>query len=243
MDLDVPNFVKIFLPLPCPPADWDINATEVTGSCAASVLLKVENAGEKFHDWQMRKLKIWNFPILFEPNSDFDTDVEDTAENDAPLEPQIEEESEEIKKAREKKKAKFLAAKGGKKGNYYALLGLEEKEMDATKEEIKKAYRKISLVAHPDKCLTSDPVEKLEAEENFKRIQEAYEHLSDERKRRIYDSSLEFDDTTPDPEEVTTDEEFFWVYGPCFKRNARFSDEPCPDFGDHTTPSEKVAFI
>jgi molecular chaperone DnaJ len=63
--------------------------------------------------------------------------------------------------------------------DYYKELGTTK---SATQEEIKKAYRKSALQYHPDKN-QGDP----EAEKKFKKISEAYEVLSDENKRRIYD--------------------------------------------------------
>lgn len=62
---------------------------------------------------------------------------------------------------------------------FYNILGLEE---TATKEEIKKAYRKLSLQWHPDK----NPGNSI-AIEKFQKISEAYETLSDENKRHEYD--------------------------------------------------------
>lgn len=66
--------------------------------------------------------------------------------------------------------------------NYYYFLSIPE---NATEEEIKKAYRKLSVKYHPDKN-DNDPF----FAARFMEIQEAYEILSDKEKRRIYDENL-----------------------------------------------------
>jgi DnaJ family protein C protein 7 len=81
--------------------------------------------------------------------------------------------------AKEVRKAE-LELKKSKRKDYYKILGVDK---DATETEIKKAYRKLAIVHHPDK----NPDDK-EAEERFKDIGEAYEHLSDPQKRARYDS-------------------------------------------------------
>ncbi len=65
------------------------------------------------------------------------------------------------------------------KRDYYEILGVDK---GASKDEIKKAYRKIAIKYHPDK----NPDDK-EAEEKFKEAAEAYEVLSNNEKRQRYD--------------------------------------------------------
>ena len=65
--------------------------------------------------------------------------------------------------------------------NYYDVLGIQK---NATEDEIKKAYRKLAVKWHPDK----NPDNKDEAEKKFKQISEAYQALSDPKKREIYDN-------------------------------------------------------
>ncbi|CDY65318.1 BnaC04g56520D [Brassica napus] len=74
------------------------------------------------------------------------------------------------------------ARTGPQNRELYALLNLSP---EASDEEIRKAYRQWAQVYHPDK--SPSPLMKEVAEENFKRICEAYEILSDETKRLIYD--------------------------------------------------------
>lgn len=62
--------------------------------------------------------------------------------------------------------------------DYYEILGVPR---NATKEEIKRAYRRLALKYHPDRNKSKD------AEEKFKEISEAYAVLSDDEKRRVYD--------------------------------------------------------
>ena len=62
---------------------------------------------------------------------------------------------------------------------HYETLGLPK---NATPEQIKRQYRKLSLEYHPDRNNGN--------EEMFKKISEAYQHLSDEGNRKMYDQSL-----------------------------------------------------
>ena len=62
--------------------------------------------------------------------------------------------------------------------SYYEILGIEK---GATQEEVKKAYRKLSMKWHPDRN------KNVGAEDKFKEIGSAYSVLSDPVKRREYD--------------------------------------------------------
>ena len=62
--------------------------------------------------------------------------------------------------------------------DYYAILNVKK---GASDNELKKAYRKSALIYHPDKNKSAG------AEEKFKEVAEAYDVLSDNKKRQIYD--------------------------------------------------------
>lgn len=66
----------------------------------------------------------------------------------------------------------------------YSVLGVSK---NATQDELKKQYRKLSKQYHPDLQNGKSDAEKKEAEEKFKDINAAYAVLSDEDKRRQYD--------------------------------------------------------
>lgn len=72
----------------------------------------------------------------------------------------------------------LVAVVGAKKTDFYKLLGISR---DATPKEIKKAYRQKSLEFHPDKNKEEG------ASEKFAEIAYAYEVLTDEEKKEIYD--------------------------------------------------------
>lgn len=64
-----------------------------------------------------------------------------------------------------------------KKRDYYDVLGINK---SASQDEIKKAYRKLAKMYHPDNKETGDA-------EKFKECSEAFSVLSDENKRAAYD--------------------------------------------------------
>ncbi|PON65952.1 Octamer-binding transcription factor [Trema orientale] len=144
-------------------------------------------------------------------------------------------------------KGKKKSGAEGKQQDHYALLGLAHLRYLATEEQIRKSYRETALKYHPDKqaaLLLAEETEaakqakKDEIESHFKSVQEAYEVLIDPVKRRIYDSTDEFDD------EIPTDcapQDFFKVFGPAFMRNGRWSvNQPVPSLGDDKTPLGEV---
>ncbi len=83
-----------------------------------------------------------------------------------------------------------MELKKSKRKDYYKILGVEK---DASDNDIKKAYRKLCLIHHPDKNPDDES-----AEERFKDVSEAYETLSDQEKRDRYDRG----DDLIDPSEL-----------------------------------------
>lgn len=67
-------------------------------------------------------------------------------------------------------------------GNYYDILGISQ---SSTSDEVKKAYRKLSLKFHPDKNEGDEYFSQM-----FKQINIAYNVLIDPEKRKIYDFQL-----------------------------------------------------
>ncbi|CAM9637553.1 unnamed protein product [Discosporangium mesarthrocarpum] len=83
-------------------------------------------------------------------------------------------------------KAKVAVAQSKKK-NYYKILGVPR---DAEMSQIKKAYRNLAKVYHPDK-VQGDEEEQEKAEDKFREVAEAYEVLSDEELRAKHDRGEE----------------------------------------------------
>ncbi len=103
----------------------------------------------------------------------------------------------------------------------------------ATDAEIKKAYRKLVLLYHPDKL--SERGEK-GGEDTFRAIQKAYDILSDPDKRRDYDSmDAPKDEKFPSAEMLQNAQDFYKTAGDVFRRLARWSK-----VGD---PSETTIFL
>ena len=104
------------------------------------------------------------------------------------------------------------------KRDYYEVLGVSK---NATDDELKKAFRKLAKKYHPD----ANPDNKEEAEKKFKEVNEAYENLSDNQKRQMYDQ-FGFDG----PQNFGGGQGGYYSYGSGFDGFGGFSD--FGDFGD-----------
>lgn len=94
-----------------------------------------------------------------------------------------------------------------KEKNYYELFGLSS---NASKEEIKKAYKEIALVYHPDSNFFDEIIDENtnnEQDKIFKLLTAAYTVLMDEAKRRAYNETMVIEVEKWDEEEY--DEEYF----------------------------------
>lgn len=202
----------------------------VSSNCLPIKALKFEPAGHSFHSAALKLLGVQ------EDNKDADDKkvVDDKEQTYLPSDSYS-------------SKSKKKSGTGDKQQDHYALLGLGHLRYLATEDQIRKSYRETALRFHPDKqaaLLLAEETEaakqtkKDEIESHFKAIQEAYEVLIDPVKRRIYDSTDEFDD------EIPTDcapQDFFKVFGPAFMRNGRWSvNQPIPSLGDDNTPLKEV---
>lgn len=74
--------------------------------------------------------------------------------------------------------------------DYYKILGIDR---SASEVEIKKAYRKLALVYHPDKQAGLTEEEKENAEKKFKEVGEAYSVLTDSKKKHLFDNGMDVD--------------------------------------------------
>jgi len=84
-----------------------------------------------------------------------------------------------------------LQLKKSKRKDYYKILGVEK---GANEDEIKKAYKKRALLHHPDRHASADDKVKKVEEQKFKEIGEAYNVLSDTKKKARYDNGQDLED-------------------------------------------------
>ena len=119
---------------------------------------KIEPAGRPFEKLVEKKLKSKkdnNTPEGFLGGDDDDEDL------------QIEEETEELwwEKEHKEQSEKNMKNITSKDDNYYAMLGIEDLFLNATDADIRKAYKRVALIYHPDKNKTNKKLEESEGAE------------------------------------------------------------------------------
>ncbi|XP_062225423.1 uncharacterized protein LOC133924065 [Phragmites australis] len=204
----------------------------VSSNCLPVKALKYEPAGHSFHAAAMKLRGLWE-------QEDTETDDRSVSSDDKSHDFSA---ASDTFSSKGKKKSS-----GSQQQDHYALLGLGHLRFLATEDQIRKSYRDMALKHHPDKQASlilaetteeAKQAKKDEIESHFKAIQEAYEVLTDPTKRRIFDSTDEFDDDVPTD---CAPQDFFKVFSPAFMRNGRWSvSQPIPSLGDDATPIEEV---
>lgn len=115
--------------------------------------------------------------------------------------------------------------------DYYSILGVDK---NASEQDIKKAYKKLSLKWHPDRHANESEEKKKEAEEKFKEVAEAYDTLGDKNKRQQYDNpgfggfNFDFSGFGGNP------------FADMFKRNGRANTHNPEDYVGETTYANLV---
>jgi len=205
--------------LPTPPTDFD--GPKVFSLQANPWTVAIEAAGKAYESFH----RVINGQTSLSHSTFIDD--QDAAEEDDP---------EASKKYAAHKKSHSLDQILGT-ADYYELLGLTETRWTSTPEDIKKAYRKMCLLHHPDKQANA-AVEV--DDEVFKGIQTAFETLSNPKTKRAYDSKEPFDDTIPSSSEVKTDADFYTVFGKVFERNSKWATTRMPALGDSETSIQQT---
>ncbi|XP_017862864.1 PREDICTED: dnaJ homolog subfamily C member 2 [Drosophila arizonae] len=134
---------------------------------------------------------------------------------------------------------KSLDPKEWKDQDHYSVLGLGKLRYEASDDDIRKAYRRMVLLHHPDKRKAKGE-EVITDDDYFTCITKAYEILGTPKTRRSYDSvDPEFDDGFPSQSDI--DNNYFESFNKYFNLNARWSEKPnVPPFGDVDAKREDV---
>lgn len=93
--------------------------------------------------------------------------------------------------------------------DYYALLGIDINDFAFDEKVVGKAYRKASVLYHPDKIGKGNKKVTEDDKEVWLKIQTAYETLIDPSRKKKYDSTLPFDDTVPVASKMANDADFY----------------------------------
>lgn len=223
-----PDTTKMLF-LPPIPTDLDVATLPIVYKSVATIGKKsCEQAGKAYHNYCLRA-----------------SGVEAVDETKKTRKGRSESQDDDARRRKEweEKNGGKLNIEEAPEENLYEVLGIGHIGFNASFKQIKKAYQKQILIHHPDKkaggekqkVVNSDGEEEERQDPVFLAIQKAWDILGNEKKRRGYDSTFEFDDSIPGGSEtIETDEDFLELYGPVFERNGRFSQKkPVPMLG-HT---------
>eukprot|EP01117_Protostelium_nocturnum_P006889 TRINITY_DN2469_c0_g1_i1.p2 TRINITY_DN2469_c0_g1~~TRINITY_DN2469_c0_g1_i1.p2 ORF type:complete len:586 (+),score=193.88 TRINITY_DN2469_c0_g1_i1:90-1847(+) len=206
------------------PSDWSGKEVINCGLGGYPCFKKIEAAGKPYQEFLLKRFFGEDISSSSSTNSSSKSKEEEEEEEENEIE-----NKEQRAKYEQKRHVRLVS---GKMDDPYEILGLEAKRWDASDEEIKLAYRKLVLKYHPDKNVEVN-------DDAFKKIQEAFDTLSDPRKRRIYDSTDD-DDSIVFPS-FSEGDDFFAVFAPTFKRLSKWSQKkPIPNLGDKKTSIDAV---
>ncbi|OBA27893.1 DnaJ-domain-containing protein [Hanseniaspora valbyensis NRRL Y-1626] len=132
-----------------------------------------------------------------------------------------------------------IEARHWKSADLYMAMGLSKLRYKATSEQIIKAHRRQVLMYHPDKTSAATNGASLKQDSIFKIIQKAFEVLTNDNKRKQYDSCDPKTDVLPPKQGSKYD--FYEAWGPVFDSEARFSKKPYNvSLGDASSSKEDV---
>ena len=232
--------------LALPNGDYEENIIYSNFTLSDQFYKIIEPAGKYFEEYAERKLNSSYFDDFININSNKEIIIEEDDEEY--------EWEKEYKEETKNQNVLFTT-----KENHYAVLGLEDLLLSASPDDVRKAYKKLALIYHPDKNkennallneeneviedkpnMTEEEKKILEINKKWLKIKDAYDTLLDPEKRKKYDSTFEFDETIPE-EKNYNDQEFFKTFGPSFIKNSIWSKKkPIPKIGDMNTKLEKV---
>lgn len=212
---------------------------EQVGSAYEVMKVKIHKQVSKHEDANKRREASKAAGLLHKEDSSSEEEL--VEEDKTPETPHEERENkEEWEKKRHRKTKEDIEKEVLLMGDLYGILGLEHLTYEAGDGDIKSAYKKLALMYHPDKI--GEKITESD-KEIWLKIQSGYETLIDPVKRKRYDSSLPFNDVTPREDEVVniSEEAFYELFEPVFKRNALFAKKkPVPNLGDATMSMDQV---
>ncbi|KAH8246046.1 hypothetical protein KR026_012207 [Drosophila bipectinata] len=134
---------------------------------------------------------------------------------------------------------KSLDPKEWKDQDHYSILGLGKLRFEATDDDIRRSYRRMVLLHHPDKRKAKGE-EVIQDDDYFTCITKAYEILGTPKARRSFDSvDPEFDDSLPTQSDI--DSNYFGIFNKYFTLNGRWSEKAhVPAFGEVDAKRDEV---